>query len=314
MKTPPCTRVGTARRTTAHVAFAFLVATTTALPANAQRAGAKPPAAEKGPPADVETAEHLYAKLDYDQANVVAERVVKRSSLTHDQLVRAYRVLAVTYAILDKDEQARDAFFQLLILEPDYQADPNLGPKVNTPFIEARGSFRSLPTRPGVDVTASLSMGGGTLRVATRDPTRIVKKVNVGYRWTSSGAYAVTHMNANESTGVEVPAPPVGRTRLDYWAQALDERDNAVFEAGNAAVPKSAFVEGGTNAGAGAGAAGAGAKKSDGSIFSSPIFWVVAGAAVVGGGTALFFALRPEDPPTRAALTPVILCGTDRCN
>jgi hypothetical protein len=38
------------------------------------------------------------------------------------------------------------------------------------------------------------------------------------------------------------------------------------------------------------------------------------GAAVAGGGTALFFALRPQDPPSSASLSPIIRCGADRCN
>ncbi|MBX3187882.1 MAG: hypothetical protein KF819_12740 [Labilithrix sp.] len=273
-------------------------------------AGAAPtkPAATQGP-ADVETAEQLYAKLDYEQANAVAERVVKRTGLSHDQLVRAYRVLAVTYAVLDKEEQARDAFLQLLIFDPDYQADPNLGPKVNTPFMEARGSLRSLPSKPGIDVSANVSTGGGTLRVTTRDPTKIVKKVNVGYRWTSSGDYTITQVSPSDAQAVEVAAAPSGRTRLDFYVQALDERDNTVLEAGNPQVPKSAFVE----AGAGPGP-GKGGKSEGGSLFSSPFFWIFTSAAVVGGGTALFFALRPQDPPTSASLSPIINCGTDRCN
>jgi hypothetical protein len=261
-------------------------------------------------PADVETAEQFYAKLDYEAANAVAERVVKQRGLTHDQLIRAYRVLAVTYAILDKEEQARDAFLQLMTYDPDYQADPNLGPKVNTPFTEARGSFRSLPTKPALEVSTTIQTSGGTLRVTTRDPTRVVKKVVVGYRWTSSGEFVTSQIAAGDGVAVEVSAAPSGRTRLDYYAQALDERDNAVLEAGNPLVPKSAFA----TADAGSGGGGGGKKGGGGSIFASPVFWVIAGAAVVGGGTALFFAVRPQDPPTQATLSPVILCGNDRCN
>jgi len=286
-----------------------------ARPAFAQRGG-KPAGgatAVAAAPADVETAEQLYAKLDYEQANSVAERVVRKAGLTHDQLVRAYRVLAVTYAVLDKEEQARDAFLQLLTYDPDYQADPNLGPKVNTPFMEARGSFRSLPSKPGIEVAATVSTSGGNLRVTTRDPTRIVKKVVVGYRWTSSGEYTITQLNPNEVVAaVEVGAAPAGRTRLDFYVQALDERENAVLEAGNANVPKSAFAEASTGGGGGGG--GKGQKAEGGGVFSSPIFWIIAGAAVAGGGTALFFALRPQDPPSSASLSPVIRCGADRCN
>jgi len=275
----------------------------------AQRAKPAGGAATLQAPADVETAEQLYAKLDYEQANSVCERVVKKSGLTHDQLVRAYRVLAVTYAVLDKEELARDAFLQLLTYDADYQADPNLGPKVNTPFMEARGAFRSLSTKPGIEVTASVSTNGGTLRVTTRDPTRMVKKVNVGYRWTSSGEYSVAPIAPGEAVAVEVSAAPQGRTRLDFYVQALDERENAVLEAGNPSVPKSAFAEAGA-----AGGGGKGAKAEGGSVFSSAFFWIFAGAAVAGGGTALFFALRPQDPPSAASLSPVIRCGAERCN
>jgi hypothetical protein len=285
-------------------------------PALAQRGGAAKPAGGatslQAAPADVDTAEQLYAKLDYEGANAVAERVVKKTGLTHDQLVRAYRVLAVTYAVLDKEEPARDAFLQLLTYDPDYQADPNLGPKVNTPFMEARGSFRSLPSKPGIEVAASVSTNGGTLRVTTRDPTRMVKRVNVGYRWTSSGEYSISQINPGEVVvAVEVTAPPAGRTRLDFYVQALDERENAVLEAGNPSVPKSAFAEAGVAGGAGGVKGG---KTEGGSLFASPLFWIAAGVAVIGGGTAAYFALRPQDPPSRAALSPIIVCGTDRCN
>jgi len=274
---------------------------------------AEKPRAE-APPTDVETAEQLYAKLDYDRANEVAERVIKQRNLTHDQLVRAYRVLAVTNAILDKEEQARDAFLHLLVFDPEYTVDTNLGPKVSTPFVEARGQFRSLPTKPGMEVVANVRSDGGQLRVTTRDPTRIAKKVTVGYRWTSSGEYTVSTIPVGDASVEVAPATP-GRTRLDFYALALDEHDNAVFEAGSPQVPKSAFAEAGARPGgngAGAGAAKDG-EKSRGSVFSSPVFWIIAGGVVAGGATAAFFAFRPEDPATRASLSPQIRCGADLC-
>jgi hypothetical protein len=267
-----------------------------------------PPGTGLSAPADVDTAEALYAKLDYDGANAVAERVIRQRGLSHDHLVRAYRVLAVTCAVLDKEEEAQKAFLQLLTYDPDYQVDPNLGPKVTQPFVEARGSFKSLSSKPGIEVAATVQTGGGALRVTTRDPTKMVKKIVVGYRWTSSGEYTVSQSTTGEAMSVEVAAAPAGRTRLDFYAQALDDRDNAVLEAGNPQVPKSTFAE--------ASGGGGGGRKAEGggSIFSSPIFWIVGGAAVVGGGAALFLALRPQDPPTKASLSPVIQCGADRCN
>ena len=62
---------------------------------------------------------------------------------------------------------------------------------------------------------------------------------------TLSGDYTVTTISVGEGV-VEVAAPPQGRTRLDFYAQALDDRENSIFEAGSAAVPKSAFAEAGS--------------------------------------------------------------------
>ncbi|MBX3197028.1 MAG: hypothetical protein KF894_02625 [Labilithrix sp.] len=293
------------------VVLSVLLGVSATSAAFAQPKGKDRPARAAEAPADVETAEQLYAKLDYDKANEVAERVTRQRNLSHDQLVRAYRILAVTDAILDKEEQARDAFLQLLVFDPEYTVDTNLGPKVSTPFVEARGQFRSLPSKPGMEVVANVRADGGQLRITTRDPTRIAKKVSVGYRWTSSGEYTVSTVGLGEAT-VEVAPASGGRTRLDFYALALDERDNAVFEAGNPQVPKSAFAEAGSRP-VGGGAGSGGGEKSGGSVFSSPVFWIIAGAVVAGGGTAAFFAFRPEDPATRASLSPQIRCGAELC-
>lgn len=270
---------------------------------------AKPAAAET--PATTENAEQLFTKLDYDRANDVAERVLKQKGLSHDQLVRTTRVLAITYAILDKEEQARDAFLQLLVFDPDYQVDPALGPKVSTPFMEARGQLRSLPSKPGLEVVPNVRSDGGQLRVTTRDPTHLAKKVVVGWRWTSAGDFTTSNVGTGEAV-VEIAAAPAGRSRLDFYAQGLDERDNAVFEWGSAAVPKSAFAEAAKSTTIGGGDTTRAGKEKHG-VLASPIFWLVAGAVVIGGGVTAGILATHKDPATEATLSPSIRCGTDLC-
>lgn len=279
------------------VAVAVLLLSTSAI--------AAPP--KKEVPADIDSAEQLLTRLDYEGANAAAEKIVKLRGLSHDNLLRAYKVLAITSAVLDNEKDAREAFLQVLIMEPEYQVDQNLGPKVTDPFREARGSFRAMQTKPALEASATVQTSGGTIRVTTRDPTKLVKKVSVGYRWTSSGEFTVSQVAPGEGISVEVAAAPAGRTRLDFYAQGLDERDSALLEAGNPLVPKSAFAAvdpSGTKGDKGGGG---------GSIFGSPVFWVITGVVVAGGATAAFFALRPNDPATHAQLSPVILCGSARC-
>ncbi|KAK4045192.1 hypothetical protein OUZ56_032600, partial [Daphnia magna] len=103
---------------------------------------------------EVETAEQLYVKLEYEKANSIAGKVIERGNLTHDQLVRVFRIHAITYAILGNEEEATDAFTLLLGYAPDFQLDADTSPKVVGPFQEAKGYWKAQPSRPGLDVEA----------------------------------------------------------------------------------------------------------------------------------------------------------------
>jgi hypothetical protein len=145
--------------------------------------------------------------------------------------------------------------------------------------------------------------------VTTRDATHVAKKVTVGYRWTAGSEYTTANVAIGQATVEVSPAPP-GRTRLDFYATALDERDNVIFEAGSPQAPKIVFVE--VAAPPKPGPSTPATEKSR-SFFKSPVFWIVTSAVAVGGGTALFFALRPQDPPTQASLSPQLRCGNELC-
>lgn len=301
--------VGVRARAVRAVALSALLVSVLVPAGSIALAAPKAPAAERPAPSatDVAAVEQQYAKLDYEQANVGAERIAQKGrGLTHDELVRTYKVLAVTHAVLDHAEQAKDAFVALLTFDPSYAVDPNLGPKVQTPFLEARGFWRAQGAKPGIEITAVVrGTEPGTLRVTTRDPTRIVRAVTVGFRWGSTGAFTLGTVLVGDGVAVEVPTAPAGKARLDYYAQAVDERDNVLFEVGRAAVPRSAFVE--------ARPAAAPAKVEEGSsIFASPIFWLATAAVVAGGATAGYFAFRPG-PPVAATYQPSLECGSSRC-
>jgi hypothetical protein len=259
------------------------------------------------PPADLETAERQYAELDYEEANRTAERFLQQRGLTHDQLVRGYRVLALTSAILDHGDDAREAFELLLTYSPDYQADPNLGPKVTTPFFEARGFWRGQRTRPGLEVvTTARATDSAILRITTRDPTHLVQALILGYRWGPSSAYTSKPVAVGEAVQIETTPAPEGATRIDYYVQALDRRDNVVFEAGNPGSPKSVVLE------APPPPPPPIPEKHGGSVLTSPVFWGVVVAVVAGGGVGAYFLARPR-APTRASLDSGVACGAMPC-
>ncbi len=267
---------------------------------------------------ELDLAEQAYANLDYPEANKIAERVVKQRGLNHDQLIRGYRVLALTYAVLDKEVPAKDAFVALLTYDPDFQVDANLGPRVQTPFFEARGFWRAQSGKPGIEASTVLRpKEPGTIRITTRDPSHVVKKVNVGFRWGATEEMTVRTVAVGDNVPVEVPPPPPGTTRLDYYTQAVDDRDDAVFEVGNAGSPKSAVVQVDQVRVVQAASGGGG-------VFSSPVFWIITGVVVAGAATAIgVVALKPDDkvvthttyvPATSGALSPILGCGGATCN
>jgi hypothetical protein len=270
--------------------------------------------ASAGPKEDLEKAEQLYANLDYEAANKLAQKVVQEKGLTHDQLVRGYRILGISHAVLDREEKARDAFVMLLTIDPEFQADPNLGPRVTTPFFEARGYWRSQPVRPGIEVLASVrAHEAGSLKVTLRDPTHLVKKAQLGYRFGSEGSYQTRPIQPGEVT-VPLPEAPSPTARLEYYVQAFDDKDSMVMENGRPATPKIATVDTPKTKGGGGGGGGASGDTGGGAtskgFFGSTGFWAIAaGVVVVGVGTGIFLATRPKDESPTANVTPGLFCG-----
>lgn len=268
-----------------------------------------------GPKEDLDKAEQSYANLDYEAANKLAQNVVKQHGLSHGDLVRAYRIIGVTHAILDHEDASQAAFVMLLTYEPDYQADQNLGPKVTTPFYEARGFWRGQPVKPGIDATATVhAKGAGQLKATIRDPSHIVKRGEVGYRWGGVGPFKTKAVSAGDQTVVDIAEAPSGTTRFDYYVQAFDDKDNAVLESGNATTPKTVTVQ--VEAAPAGPIGGDDKKKSGSSVFASPGFWAVVGGVVAVGAAVTIFALaRPKDEPTSASLSPALNCGAGTpCN
>lgn len=268
--------------------------------------------------AEIDAGEAAYAGLDYEKANSLAQRAVASRGLSHDQVVRAYRLLGRTYAVLGKSQQAIDAFEKLLTYAPDEKSDPSQTPRIQEAFSEAQGFWAGYPTKPGLEAaTVALRVNSpGTLRVRLKDPTHQVKKIVVGYRWGASGPYTTGDHAPAETVNVEVPPGPPGVARFDYYVIALDGLDDQAFTVGDPTTPKTVLAEMAPVGGGG----GGGEEKGGKSIFASPWFWIVAGVVVAGGTAGGIVAANPPKakdvtlPPTGANLTPSLICGGAKCN
>lgn len=297
------------------VALSACLALAAAAPAHAgdlpKKGASKAESADDAKGSSVDAAEDAYAKLDYDTANKAAKEAIETGHLSHDELVRAQRVLAVSHAVLDRGDEARQAFIDLLGFDPEFKVDPNLGPKVTTPFFEARGFWRGQSKQPGVEVKVEGRVStGGSLVIAIRDPRHIVKAAELGYRWGPSGEFQKKKLATNGSSTIDFAGAPGTETRLDYYISATDDRENVVLAAGAPSAPKNHIFEA-----AAGGSGGPQAPKEKKSVLGSPVFWGVTGGVVAAAaGTVLFFALQPAAQPDAATMSPALYCGGERCN
>jgi hypothetical protein len=296
--------------------FAILCIAATALSARADAApkGQRVHTEAANHLSDVDSAEKYYASMDYQNANAIAARAIAGTGLTHDQLIRAYKILGLTFATLGKEDDSREAFTALLMMSPDFELDPNLSPKVTGPFLEARGYWRGQSLKPGIEVVATVhSNDSARLVVTIRDPNHIVSNVNLGYRWGTDGTFSTRPLAIGEGVTVNIPASPnPSESRLDYYVQGMDARDNIVYEIGNALAPKSTVVDAPVVAAAPLVASEKSSGGGSKSIFASPYFWAAAAAVVVGGVVGGYFAFRPKEPGG-ATLTSAADCGAMPC-
>lgn len=265
--------------------------------------------ASAAPEVDVASAENSYAALDYPAAAAKASEVLAQGGLSHDALVRATRVAALSHAALGDADKAKEYFALLLGYDPEFTVDAKLGPRFAGPFAEAKGFWQAYGRRPSMEVDTIVPYGQpGEIRVTTVDPKGTVKRIAVGFRW----APARDFTNATIEPGggsVEVPTNAAGAGRLDYWVRALDAQDNAVFEEGTPEGPKTVIVDEPP-------ARSAVEEKKKSSFFGSGLFFVATGVVLAGAAAAGgYFLLRPTEyaPATTGRTSFGAFCGGIRC-
>jgi hypothetical protein len=256
---------------------------------------------------DLAAAENAYASLDFTSALTAAEAVLAQHHLSHDVLTRATRVAALSHAALGHADQAKQQFILLLEYDSDFKVDSKLGPRFTEPFAEARGYWQAQGRKSGMDVQVVVQWGqSGEIRVVTRDPLGIVKKISAGHRWAPKQTYTTAEVEPS-GKGVAVPANPEGSTRLEYWVRALDAKNNAVFESGTPETPQISVVNEPIRGEA---------PQEKKSFFSSPLFLIIGGGVLAGAAVGSYFAFRPTEYQTPSTGRGVFgaACGTARCD
>ncbi|MBI5511582.1 MAG: hypothetical protein HY903_22730 [Deltaproteobacteria bacterium] len=111
-------------------------------------------------------AEKAYADLDYGHVERWLQKAQK-SQLSPEETVAVFELYAFVHAIYGRDEQAREAFLEVLKRKPEYLLAADTSPKLRGVFLDAKRTWEAQgsPVAPAPPVGA-----GADAATAERDP------------------------------------------------------------------------------------------------------------------------------------------------
>ncbi|MBN1774608.1 MAG: tetratricopeptide repeat protein [Deltaproteobacteria bacterium] len=255
----------------------------------------------------------LYNDLEYEASVDALQRALVRAENVPEQKVAIFKFLALDYLVLGRQEDARQAFRQLLAIQPEFQLDPAVFSPEYRQFLEGVRAEWEGQGRPGwVSPQSRLrpatidhrmpdeAVRGESLdlQATVEDPDGRVRRFVVAYRSAGQSDFARMEAQAT-STGYAATIagdrvePPV----IEYFFEVLDDGNNVVGRKGDERTPLRVPVPSG---------------EDDGSWYTSWWFWTIVGvgvAAAVAVPVGIVYGTSGEsnDP---ASVT-IILCDPE---
>jgi len=185
---------------------------------------------------DLEKATKLVADLQYAEARSALEAAIKRTGNDRETMLRIYELQGIVYATLNDATKAGKAFQAMMVLDPERRLTGDYPPRVMTPFYEARGraaelgklELKALPVAVGNNRVGQLAVE------LSSDPLKMVKKVKFHVRQ-DGGAWV--EMNGDMSG--KTASVSVDASRVEWWADAVGDREAVVAQVGSEAAPRS---------------------------------------------------------------------------
>lgn len=245
-------------------------------------------ACAQGGPDLLASAEAAYSEVDFERARAAASEAISTGGLSPTELVRAYQLVGVSASALGDASAAREAFVQMVSIDPDAHLDDTVPPRLRAPFLEARGQVSGRSGRLSAEV--QLARAYGALRIALTDPFDLVVTVRLHARVEGQVEFTTSEHDPEP----EIMARESGASsadRMEYWLEALDAHGNQVLLVGTEYEPRVVGRIAAVAAGEGTTPVDSGGPG----ILGEPVFWIIVGAVVaVGAGIGIGFAIDSQ--------------------
>ena len=232
-----------------------------------------------------------YGKQDYERTLKLLQPVVIDPKTTISQKIDALELLGLSYLILGDNKRSREAFENLLGLDPAHQLRDRSGsPKLRQFFLAVKEHFL-----PGFNSSEQAQLehraprgARAGRRVEFSVVVRSAVVTQVVIRWRRAGLLTYRQARAKVRGRQRVAAflLPEDREsyRLEYYVEARGGSGHAVARLGSPGHPLSLKVEGSQ-----------GRRRSE-PVYKRWWFWTAIGVAVVGGTVAAIAASRKAAP------------------
>jgi hypothetical protein len=221
-----------------------------------------------------------YGELDFQHAVDLLEQA-RNESLTREEKILTYRTLGMAQVALGRHDAARTDFAHLLHVDPSYELDRTVAPKVRAIFEEAKAqvaqSGKLAPALPSVSPALSpvAAREGKPLAVRVDYPGGVARQMTVYYRASGTAAFSrVTVAGTAGRFDATIPGGDVRAPAVDYHVVLLDETGASVAAAGTIGMPLSIAVG-----------------RTPRPIYKRGWFWGVLGGVAAAGAVATGVAL-----------------------
>lgn len=183
---------------------------------------------ERAAPSALEGAEEAMSVLDYQRSRALAEEAIRQGQLEVEELIRAYRLIAISSAQLDEIDAAEQAFRRLFALDPDANVASRLSPARRGAVLNARGFWDT--HRDGFGLQVSYARRERQVVARLHDPLGWAKSVQVWWRFADRRYVKETRPAAREVVFEVKDIEPIDA--LEVYAFVTDQYGNTLLQFG----------------------------------------------------------------------------------
>lgn len=230
----------------------------------------------------IQQGQEQFDELRFEEALQTLSAALVRSGNTPQQYATIYRLLALTYLALGRQEEAAGAYRSMLPLDPEFQPDESVSPRMREFLAGVRQQWEA-DGRPGTGPPPPVTIQHRSpaeaeretevpLEAQVEDPAGRMARLVLAYR---QGTNAVFTRVDTEPDGADyraiIPSTAVAPPLVEYYFEALDDQNLPIAARGDVAAPLRIAVP----------------EPGEGiNVAEEWWFWTLIGVVVVGGVVA----------------------------